>query len=232
MSAGGERRPVEAAACPWFGLADDPGSRFAFVAAEHRCYAGSRARPVDLGHQAGFCLGEAYPTCPRYRPWGPGTETSPGVPTLPVVPARAADRPRRTAIAVIALLLVAIVAIVAGAAILARGGIGAVPGGSSPAAGIGATVAPSPTATPTPGPTPSPTATPTPAPTATPEPTATVRPTPTPAPTPRIHVVARGDTLTAIAARYGVSLKALERANGIKNPSLIRVGQRLVIPLP
>ena len=46
----------------------------------------------------------------------------------------------------------------------------------------------------------------------------------------RVYVVRRGDTLSGIAARFGVSLSALARANGIRNPSRIYVGQRLVIP--
>ncbi len=44
------------------------------------------------------------------------------------------------------------------------------------------------------------------------------------------YVVSPGDTLTAIAARYGVSTSALARANGISNPNRIYVGQKLVIP--
>lgn len=45
-----------------------------------------------------------------------------------------------------------------------------------------------------------------------------------------VHVVRAGDTLASIAKTYGVSASALARANGISNPDLIRVGQRLVIP--
>jgi LysM repeat protein len=83
----------------------------------------------------------------------------------------------------------------------------------------------------------------------------TVRPTPTPTPsnspaasgsprataTPRItpkassaafqtYTVRPGDSLSSIAARFGVSTSALQRLNGIKNPSLLRVGQVLRIP--
>lgn len=45
-----------------------------------------------------------------------------------------------------------------------------------------------------------------------------------------VHVVRAGETLSGIAARYGVSTQALARANGIANPNHIYVGQRLVIP--
>jgi len=45
-----------------------------------------------------------------------------------------------------------------------------------------------------------------------------------------IHVVRPGENLTQIAARYGSTVQAIVRANGIRNPNLIWVGQRLVIP--
>jgi LysM repeat protein len=51
-----------------------------------------------------------------------------------------------------------------------------------------------------------------------------------PAPAGGTHVVRRGETLAGIAARYGVSASALAQANGLRNPNLIRVGQKLVIP--
>ncbi len=44
------------------------------------------------------------------------------------------------------------------------------------------------------------------------------------------YVVARGDTLRSIAARYGVTMDALARLNHIYNTNLIYVGQRLLIP--
>jgi LysM repeat protein len=44
------------------------------------------------------------------------------------------------------------------------------------------------------------------------------------------HVVAEGNTLSTIAAAYGVSAKAIIRANNIKNPDCLRIGQTLFIP--
>ncbi len=44
------------------------------------------------------------------------------------------------------------------------------------------------------------------------------------------YAVQRGDTLTRIALRRGVTVTALMHANGIANPNAIYVGQRLVIP--
>jgi LysM repeat protein len=60
-------------------------------------------------------------------------------------------------------------------------------------------------------------------------------PSPQPQPQPEpgcvnIHVVKRGEYLKVIAARYGVSVSAIVRANGLKNPNLIYPGQRLKIP--
>ena len=52
----------------------------------------------------------------------------------------------------------------------------------------------------------------------------------TPPPTSLRHTVRAGDTLYAIALRYGVTVQQIVAANKITNPSLIRVGQVLTIP--
>ena len=44
------------------------------------------------------------------------------------------------------------------------------------------------------------------------------------------HVVRPGENLTRIAARYGTTVQAIARANGLRNPNYIWAGQRLVIP--
>lgn len=46
---------------------------------------------------------------------------------------------------------------------------------------------------------------------------------------PRTHTVRRGENLSKIARRYGVSVAALKRANNLRNDN-IQAGQRLVIP--
>lgn len=45
-----------------------------------------------------------------------------------------------------------------------------------------------------------------------------------------VHTVAAGEVLSAIAARYGVSVDRLVAANGLSNPDLIVPGQRLTVP--
>ncbi|MBN1979560.1 MAG: LysM peptidoglycan-binding domain-containing protein [Anaerolineae bacterium] len=91
----------------------------------------------------------------------------------------------------------------------------------------------------TPQPTPGPTSTATPLPGETlaigPAGTAPALPladtaTPTVSPTPIVYVVQSGDTLLGIAMEYGVSVEAIQRANGIENPQFLRVGQELLIP--
>lgn len=45
-----------------------------------------------------------------------------------------------------------------------------------------------------------------------------------------VHVVDRGDTLTELSERYGVSWKVIKKINQIENKNRLRVGQRLRIP--
>ena len=44
------------------------------------------------------------------------------------------------------------------------------------------------------------------------------------------YLVAKGDTLTSIAARYGVTAADLKSANGIVDERKLQVGQKLTIP--
>lgn len=60
--------------------------------------------------------------------------------------------------------------------------------------------------------------------------TGPVNPVPTPAPSSTVrHTVRSGETLYAIAARYGTSVSAIAAQNNLANVNLIRVGQVLVI---
>ncbi|NLE43404.1 MAG: LysM peptidoglycan-binding domain-containing protein [Chloroflexi bacterium] len=75
--------------------------------------------------------------------------------------------------------------------------------------------------------TPTRTAIPTRTPTSTPTPTIT--PTPTQIP-PRVHQVQSGETLSGIAAEYGVASEAIMRLNPALNPELIQPGEVILIP--
>lgn len=55
-------------------------------------------------------------------------------------------------------------------------------------------------------------------------------PAPAPAGTSRAHVVAPGETLTAIAARYGTTVRAVVLANNLRDPNHVRIGATLRIP--
>jgi LysM repeat protein len=82
----------------------------------------------------------------------------------------------------------------------------------------------------------------------TPTPTATFQPqivptqpllqaTPSPTPTEAVqgsqeYTVQPGDSLSAIAAQFGVTIDAIAAANNITNPDLIQPGDTLTIPAP
>lgn len=44
------------------------------------------------------------------------------------------------------------------------------------------------------------------------------------------HVVRKGETLSEIALKYGVTVEAMVEANGLRNPNAVSVGQELVVP--
>jgi LysM repeat protein len=124
----------------------------------------------------------------------------------------------------------------AAAAELAAGGRGRLPSAeatmllsASPTAVPSAASAPATSPVPSPTAEATPTVEPTASPAGTPPPTQT--PIPSAAPTPvRRYVVQAGDTLGAIAQRFGVTVEALKAANGIADENLITEGQVLVIP--
>lgn len=61
----------------------------------------------------------------------------------------------------------------------------------------------------------------------------TATPGPPAVPTPGVqqqYVVREGDTLSGIAARFGVSEEAILKQNAIDDPNKLLVGQELVIP--
>jgi len=88
-------------------------------------------------------------------------------------------------------------------------------------------------------PTPRPSATPSPSPTPSLTPSPVVTPTvplitasPTPSPSPLTHTVVRGESLSIIAAEYGVTVEAIIELNQLQNPNVIVPGQQLLIPAP
>lgn len=44
------------------------------------------------------------------------------------------------------------------------------------------------------------------------------------------YIVKKGDTLSAIAKKYGTTVAKLAKANAIPNPDIIHTGQLLTIP--
>jgi membrane-bound lytic murein transglycosylase D len=54
-------------------------------------------------------------------------------------------------------------------------------------------------------------------------------PTPPPTPAYRTHQVARGETLSSIARRYGTGVAAIQRVNALRGTTIL-VGQQLRIP--
>ena len=44
-----------------------------------------------------------------------------------------------------------------------------------------------------------------------------------------IHIVGRGESLSGIAEKYGVKVEQIIEDNGIKNPSVVYVGQKVVV---
>jgi cytochrome c-type biogenesis protein CcmH/NrfG len=63
-------------------------------------------------------------------------------------------------------------------------------------------------------------------------PTATIppRPTPTPVPTLAVYRVQRGDTLRAIADKFGVPMDLIVEVNQMDSPDTLYIGQSLIIP--
>lgn len=231
--------------CPYLGLVDDPRTHFAFATTAHRCHSGSRPERIEVSHQGALCLSADYAACQRYV-----------VPTAAAAGLAVAPRPAEEPIAHVstrvrwlsrpdgrrrlvvragvvraAVILVGVLALAIFAAVLLGQG-GFQLAGPSGVSGSSPTASPaSPAASPTDS-LASPTGSPQPTPTASSAPTSgpTASPTGSVAALPTTHIVRRGENLTSIARLYGVTLAALEKANGIKDPSLITVGQRLIIP--
>jgi LysM repeat protein len=244
MTAPPDREPAIAAdprtICPYLLVATGHW-RNAEPSRDHVCTTEAEVIPVGLETQRRLCFGE-HTGCRRYQdavaayeaavplvPLRPIARTTPvvvdrGRAPLPIP--RVTDR-RTLGQALLALVMIAAVT----ALLVARlGGPAPGPGASGgPGASVPGVGLASPTPTATPRSTPS--STPRPTPTATPRSTPSSTPTAKPStPTGRTYTVQPGDTLSSIAARFGTTVKVLQKLNGITNASLIHPGQVLKLP--
>ena len=204
--------------------------------------------PLSRQEQAQLCLTPGHPRCERYLrhvaaasggvpgrlPIGDGLVSTRMVLTATPAWRGIAGRARRAPRG--PLVLGAGAALVLGAAGIAVASGVIDPGSAEASPTTSATptawATPTPTARPTPSPTVEATASPTVVPTPVPTPAATpvATPAPTPPPPATTYAVQSGDTLAAIAQRFGTTVEALQAANGIEDPNEIFIGQVLVIP--
>ena len=245
------RRRVSSAVhevCPYL-LAEPGGWRSAYAAREHRCGALVPPARLAIAKQRALCLLPVHATCPTFlaaessderpaRASADGPELWPATRSTPVVlePTRGllaplGGSPARTGGQA---LLIALMALAFLVLIVARTTAPSAPGSDAPGASASAgalvpSLSPSVPATAS-----LPTATPGPSATASGSPVSSPAATPAASPTPRPsgqqYTVQNGDTLSAIAAKFGTTVKAIAEANGITDVRVIHVGQVLIIP--
>jgi hypothetical protein len=243
------RMPLDLRLCPYL-QADTGDWRAAMAAREHTCGAVEPPAPIAIDKQRRLCLGPDHVGCATYlaarqalvADTDAASSDGDGAAlvdleeeadatrwrlrrTAPVVldrggPSLASLRLDRTAtqVALVALMILAF-SILAFARLTA-GEPPSETGGASPTASPVASARPS--ASPRPSPRPSPTPSPSAA-APSPSPEASVAGT-------QSYRVQSGDTLSAIAARFGTTVAEIQRLNDIEDPSLIRVGQLLELP--
>jgi LysM repeat protein len=231
--------------CPFL-QSEMGGWRLDLPSREHRCAAFSPPAPLAPEKQSRLCLTAAYPSCATYIASLAAREARLG--TQPLDRATRWGLARTTTViedpgGIRAWLLGALldrrrwpaipaVLLVTTLFTLALSGFRA----DLPATAVATSSPGAPTRPPTPEPTQAATTPPTPAPSGTPEPTtvptasAAPTPAPTPAPTFRTYRVVPGDTLSAIAARFGTTVQALVDLNDLADPGQLSVGQVLQIP--
>lgn len=224
--------------CPLLTLGGDARAVSATSDPGHRCAASGTLSAIDREHQLRFCLGGAFESCERYRThveligpvgptWGPAapdatfSSTRMVLESAPRTVISGRSRRARTAAAGVVLLLISGVAL----AWVGLDGLGSLLGPPDASSSPSASTSPAATAVP------SDRGTPGASPTDVPSPAPTLAPTPAPAPTPVTYIVQAGDTLNAIAARFGTTAPAIMQANGLTS-EIIQVGQVLIIPAP
>jgi LysM repeat protein len=215
---------------------------------DHRCGVPDGPDPVPRHQQIEFCLSSAHAECPHFArhallsspvvidgvpPPSPDVVMAPTrlvIDRASASSSRSALRPTRRP------LVAAVVLVVAGTGAIGFGAVDRVAsllGGTGDPEGEVSRIPAAATPTATPSHSPAPTATPVSSQAASPSPTATA--VASSAPTSVVlasqtYIVQPGDTLRAIADRYGTTVAALQEANGIVDQNLIEAGQELVIP--
>jgi LysM repeat protein len=235
--------------CPFLALNSDGRTAIDGYDPDHACHARRPPELLERSRQAELCLAESHRECEVYLAYLaehaaaaastplPAADTHIARTRLIVQPearrlgaggqASFGTSPRRWLVAG----GIAAVGVAAAATAFAggfNGLVGAPPLPSPSAASNSETASSSPAA-----PTPESTATSAPATpdaTATPSPSAGPRRTPTATPAAQTYVVQPGDTLSTVANRFGTSVAAIQRANGLGSSDVINVGQVLVIP--
>ncbi|HJP88718.1 MAG TPA: LysM peptidoglycan-binding domain-containing protein [Candidatus Limnocylindrales bacterium] len=239
--------------CPFL-LADGGGWRLDVPSREHECTAVSPAAALSLEKQSRLCLTAAYSSCATFLAsmGARGTRLGAAAPehatrwgltrTTAViedaggmrsrVTSAITDRGRWPAVPAVLLLTGLIVLGLSGLRGTPASSI-ATPPATAPSVIATATTNPTSPATtrpteapPTSGPSSLPSVPPTSAPTARP----TIVPPPTPGPSFRTYTVRDGDTLSAIASKFGTTSKAIADLNGIKVSTTLHAGDILKIP--
>ena len=230
--------------CPFLALEADLRTAMAGYDPDHRCLAIDDPQSLDRATQQSRCLIQEHVRCERFvarsaallerrRTPLPAPDAR-FISTRLVIepdeswrPMRLAARPlrrRRLAMTGATLLVVG----TAGVALATRGF--APTAAALPTPDPSGLLAASATAQPKTPPTPPPTARTSPRPSsAVPTPTPPAA-TATPQGTPHVYVAQKGDSMSRIAARFGVTIEALMAANGLANPNIVNIGQVLVIP--
>ena len=239
--------------CPLLGLQVDRRTAIDGVDGGHRCHAEEPPIPLDRPQQARVCLTMEHERCDRYlaymtrngglRPARSGIVDGLVSTRMILAPDPAwrgiAGRARRAPTGPLLAMGAAGLALGLGGVAVASGvvGDGLMGAGAEPSVSASPTPSPPPTARPTPTATASASASATPSPSPSPSPapttaatTAPTAPPPPPPPPQETYVVQEGDTLAAIAQRFGTTTSALQAANGIEDPDEILIGQVLVIP--
>jgi LysM repeat protein len=249
---GGARAVVHV--CPFL-IADSGDWRLAVPTREHRCAALVPLASLTFEKQARLCLTAAHESCATYGAALAAREertggaialeragrwsfalTTPLIEDAGGVRSRVggilADRRRWPVVPVVVLVATLFGLSISGA----RNDrpVTAVVPPTQP--GTGANAAPAITITAAPTITPAPaSASPAPTPTSTPAPSPSPTVAPTPKPTPAYwttYTIKYRDTLSGIAATFHTTVLAIERLNGITDPTRLRVGQVIKIPWP